>query len=134
MAYNPPIKGKAIKKILSPIQRSDLGGSVDSVIKLVGELTLLKQNIQVIFDSKVEEIDQAINHALEIQKGDIGLPGQDADELAIANYILENIPKPKDGERGNTITKVSSILNAPKDAKKGDIIVIDSTGEFYIYE
>lgn len=133
------LRGKAIKKpiqVPSPYQ-PNLGQGIDSVMKLVGELSLLKQQITTTFDSKIEEIDQAINHALEIQKGDqgeAGMPGQDADELAIANYILQNIPIPKDGERGNTITKINSIQNAPKDAKKGDLVVIESTGEFYIYE
>ncbi len=105
------IKGKAIKRIVSPIQRTDLGGGIDSVMKLVGELTYLKQSITATFDAKMEELDNAIAHAMDIQKGEQGDPGIDADEQKIADWVLSQIRQPKDGISPDPEELVTEVLS-----------------------
>lgn len=39
-----------------------------------------------------------------------------------------------DGKDGNTIFSVLSFEKAPKEVKKGDIVVVENTGEIFIFE
>lgn len=123
--YNPPIKGKAIKRIVSPVQRRDLsmGNGIDSVMKLVGELTFLKQQLQSTMDAKVEEIDNAIASVMEIKKGEQGDPGIDADEQKIADWVLSQVKDGEDGEDADTEMVIQEVLKRlPRQPNEAEIV------------
>lgn len=110
------IRGKKLKKLEKNIP--DLGGSLDSVVKLASDLNELKEAVESTVENKLSEVDTTISEMRDeierirqIKKGE---DGNDADEEAIAQYILSNIPIPKDGESVDEEKVINTILKKIK--------------------
>lgn len=101
--YNPPIKGKAIRKsakVISPYSNplQDIG----HISALVDELRALRQDIIEttdreldkidekiqLLDSKMEEVDSVVKSIKKLEKGE---KGEDADEEKIAKAVKHNL-------------------------------------------
>lgn len=124
MAYQPPIKGRFLKKVpkreATPLElNKTLGNSVDGVVKLVGELTTLKQDVVEVVDSELAKIDEKIAQVdttikesetkidakiASFEKTAVGLieeihsipaiqglPGKDANEEGIAENVTKMV-------------------------------------------
>lgn len=116
MKWQPPIKGKFLKKTLKPdVTGNELVNSISSISEAVTEIQQIRDDVIETVDSKIEEIDSSIqlglsdleeksnalvdhvtsnsNEALAyIKTIKQGNPGKDADENAITERITAQIP------------------------------------------
>lgn len=93
--FNPPLRGKNLKKKQKEIP--DLGGSLDSIVKVSSELNELKESVESVVDEKLQEVNSAVKQLTDevervkgITKGEDGL-----DAEVDYDYILSQIPKPE---------------------------------------
>ena len=75
-------------------------------------------------DLKKQAMDFCIQEMKKIKSGKDGEDGANG----------KDGKNPVDGKDGNTITNISTFTKAPLNAQKGDIIIVEDTGETYIFE
>lgn len=126
MRYTPPIKGKLKKSIMSPVQPMAFAQDIGSVSNLLYELRALRDDIVAVtnieldkIDQKIAEIDYKMEEALRLEKGE---KGEDADELKIAQWVLSQIPTPKDGRDGKDADEDRIVSKIAKMVPKSDDI------------
>lgn len=126
MKYYPPIKGKLKKSIMSPVQPMAFAQDIGSVSNLLYELRALRDDIVAVtnieldkIDQKIAEIDYKMEEALRLEKGE---KGEDADELKIAQWVLSQIPTPKDGRDGKDADEDKIVSKIAKMVPKSDDI------------
>lgn len=121
--YQPPIKGKILKKKVP--EAPNLATSAESIVKLVTDLNEIKQTIVETVDTKIEEVDQKLSDidskANEIKEMRQGEPGKDANPYHVAQIVFDNIKVPKDGKDADEemiIGKLKKLIPKPVDEKK----------------
>lgn len=126
MRYTPPIKGKLKKSIMSPVQPMAFAQDIGSVSNLLYELRALRDDIVAVtnleldkIDEKIAEIDSKMEEALSLEKGE---KGEDADELKIAQWVLSQIPTPKDGRDGKDADEDRIVSKIAKMVPRSDDI------------
>ena len=126
MRYTPPIKGKLKKSIMSPVQPMAFAQDIGSVSNLLYELRALRDDIVAVtnleldkIDEKIAEIDSKMEEALSLEKGE---KGEDADELKIAQWVLTQIPTPKDGRDGKDADEDRIVSKIAKMVPRSDDI------------
>ena len=126
MRLSPTYKGK-IKKTVKSVAVPDISQSVGSVVSLARDFTSLRDTLVVSVeeklnevDSKVELLETVLEEVKSIKKGD---PGEDADEQKIADWVLSQIPTPKDGENPDPEDVIREVLSRlPAVPNKEDIV------------
>lgn len=126
MRYTPPIKGRLKKSVMSPIQPMAYAQDIGSISNLLYELRALREDIVAVtnveldkVDQKIAEIDAKMEEALRLEKGE---KGEDADELKIAEWVLSQIPIPKDGRDGKDADEAAIVAKIAKMVPKSDDI------------
>lgn len=99
---------------------------IGSVSNLLYELRSLRDDIVAVtnieldkIDQKIAEIDYKMEEALRLEKGE---KGEDADELKIAQWVLSQIPTPKDGRDGKDADEDRIVSKIAKMVPKSDDI------------
>lgn len=131
--YKKPVRPAVLPRIQNA---PTLGGPVSELVKLVGQLTILKTDLEKSLsgsqvqtqgiEERITKVDLVLDHILGIKKGDQGRPGRDAEELDVPFIIQEVfklIPTPKDGkdvDEEKIFTRLASKL--PKEINKGDLV------------
>lgn len=107
-----PIRGRIIKK--NPPKAPDLLGSANSVVKLVGDLTNIKNSVVNTIDAKLQEVDAAIvaveTHVSDLKTLHKGDDGKSPDEEALVRRIISQIRQPQDGKSPDPESLIKEML------------------------
>jgi hypothetical protein len=109
MKYTPPIKGK-LKKSTSPSVVLPIG----DVSNEIYQLRALRDDVIKTVDNELERVDKAIEKVEdvveEVKKIEKGDKGEDADEQAIADWVLSQIRQPEDGKDADEEKIIKEVL------------------------